>query len=258
MTKAPKKLPWFRLWSEMRHNPKVLKLSFADRWYWLVLLCVANEQTPRGSLPATADLALELRISPGKAASLLTRLRDAGLVESGPDGGPAIHDWRQWQRESDDAASRMARARAESSEDVRNKFGTSDEQPPNDARTSSAPEEEEETELEAESEPDRETTLPEADQPPDIAAEAENGSPVERVRRRLRDCGITSPGEAELETAIDESGVECVMHCIDEALRYNKPSLAYVESVRRRHVEDGCPRSGRTRSERLAEQSRRQ
>jgi hypothetical protein len=89
-------------------------------------------------------------------------------------------------------------------------------------------------------------------------AEAEtddDDAPLAQVRRRLRQSGISiSPAlDWEIEQALDESPLECVLHCIDEAVRYGKPSLVYVQVVRQRHLEDGCPpEDGLTRTEKLA------
>jgi hypothetical protein len=94
---------WFKVWSEARHHVKLLKLAPIDRWHWLVLLCVANDEEPRGSLPPHADLALELRVSQGKAASVVTRFRESGLLDYEEAlGRHVVHDWDHWQKGTED------------------------------------------------------------------------------------------------------------------------------------------------------------
>lgn len=252
-------MKWFRMWSGVRHHPKVLKLPAIDRWHWLCLLCVANESTPRGSLPPTSDIALELRVSLGKAASILNRFREVGLLDAHQElGRLVVHDWEEWQPVSDDAAVRMAAFRQGRSEHVQNNDRTRSEHPANNRRTSSPPEEDTETDTDPETEnrPRRRNPGDRRSPQPPEEAEEKNGAFMP-VHRRLRELGIAAKRE-ELESAIAESGSDCVMHCIDEAERHNKLSLAYVDAVRRRHLEDGCPSWGRTRSERIAENARRQ
>lgn len=96
-------MKWLKLWSEVRNNTKLLKLSPADRWSWIVLLCVASEGSPRGSLPSVQDVAIELRTTPGKASSLLTRFRDPhGLLDYDAESQRmVIHDWKDWQTKVD-------------------------------------------------------------------------------------------------------------------------------------------------------------
>ena len=58
---------WFRMYSEVIHDPKIRKLSPAQRWVWVGLLCLASESDTRGVL----EIAPGVPYEPEDLASLL-------------------------------------------------------------------------------------------------------------------------------------------------------------------------------------------
>ncbi len=100
-------MKWFRLYSEVLHDPKVQRLSPALFKHWINLLCLANEQTPRGTLPAIDDIAFALRVKPSEGVKILTELGRAGLVDQPSEGRACPHNWPERQRNSDDIAARV-------------------------------------------------------------------------------------------------------------------------------------------------------
>ena len=116
-------MKWFRFHSSSLHDPKIQRLSGNDYKAWVNLLCIANEEEPRGSLPSTPDVAYLLQITAPKANTLLNRFIELGLLDLDEDiGRIVLHKWEKWQRNSDNAAERIANKRRTSSEQVLNKF----------------------------------------------------------------------------------------------------------------------------------------
>ena len=105
-------MKWFRMYSEVLHDPKVQRLTPAMFKHWVNLLCLANDSTPRGVLPSTDDIAFALRIKPTEAARIVADLVKLQLLELTPDGRAIPHNWTERQRNSDDVAARVARHRA--------------------------------------------------------------------------------------------------------------------------------------------------
>lgn len=115
-------MDWFRLYDEIMDDPKLVLLTDAKCWGYVRLLCVANRQPVRGTLPSVKHIAAHLRMKPGAVESLLKELIECGLVDEDPSTKAlAIHGWEKRQRQSDDAAGRMSRIRSE------RKFGTCSE-----------------------------------------------------------------------------------------------------------------------------------
>jgi hypothetical protein len=79
---------------------------------WVNLLCLANRNQDRGTLPPIADIAFGLRLSEGKATSVLKDLVAAELLDRNEDGTFQPHGWRARQRVSDNVADRVARHRS--------------------------------------------------------------------------------------------------------------------------------------------------
>src|SRR6266851_2626012 len=103
---------WFRFYDDAINDPKILKLPEATRWHWTALLCIASKND--GVLPSMADIALMLRLTPQRAASIVTHLVTAGLLDK-TESGFAPHNWngRQYKTDVTDptAAERMKRYR---------------------------------------------------------------------------------------------------------------------------------------------------
>jgi hypothetical protein len=101
-------MKWFRMYGDLIHDPKVLKLSDNLRWIWIGILCIASKND--GNLPSTDDIALVLRLKPKKVGEAMSKLITAGLVDDLP-GGPRPHNWAKWQYKSDDSTARVRRHR---------------------------------------------------------------------------------------------------------------------------------------------------
>lgn len=96
--------PWFRFYSEALESLKVHELP--DRLFkpWLLLLCLANVNRPRGTLPSLPKIAFGLRVKEDRVAAILSALIDARLIDY--DGTRyAMHDWDEWQAGRDVAPS---------------------------------------------------------------------------------------------------------------------------------------------------------
>ena len=99
-------MQWFRLYHELLDDPKVQRLP-ADRFkQWINLLCLANQTTPRGSLPSTEDVAFRLRISETEAGDVIDYFSTADFLDQA-DGRLWIHGWQTRQKKSDDVTARV-------------------------------------------------------------------------------------------------------------------------------------------------------
>lgn len=98
MPRTPR--PWFRFYSEAIDNPKLQRLDPEHFKLYINLLCLANQGVPRGVLPRPADIAFRLRIDLDLALRQLQELRARKLLD-GPFSAYRIHDWVEWQPDSD-------------------------------------------------------------------------------------------------------------------------------------------------------------
>src|SRR5581483_1315417 len=96
----PRPARWFRFYSETLDNPKIQRLRPQLFKVWVNLLLLANAARPRGSLPSVAAIAFRLRISEDVARKTIKELVALRLVDAQGDGF-AMHDWDDWQYESD-------------------------------------------------------------------------------------------------------------------------------------------------------------
>jgi hypothetical protein len=99
---------WFRFYDDVINDPKVLSLPEAMRWSWVAVLCIASKND--GKLPEIQHLALMLRVSKQRAASILAALRNAGLVDK-TETGFVPHNWDARQYKSDVSTERVKRFR---------------------------------------------------------------------------------------------------------------------------------------------------
>ena len=101
-------MKWFRFYSEAMNDPKVQRLPAPMFKHWVNLLCLANEQEPRGTLPAVDDIAFVLRLNKQATESVLRELESQGLLDRQEDGSLQPHNWEARQRtKSDDVAARV-------------------------------------------------------------------------------------------------------------------------------------------------------
>lgn len=105
-------MQWFRFYSEALDDPKVQRLTGDLFKVWVNLLCLANEQEERGTLPLADDIAFRLRLDDQKARDALNGLRRAGLLEYNTDTDKyRVHAWDKRQFASDDSTERVRRFR---------------------------------------------------------------------------------------------------------------------------------------------------
>jgi hypothetical protein len=78
------------VYDDIINDPKVLKLSLDERWFWIATLCIASKHS--GKLPPADDLAFLLRVKVQQAAAIIARLERAGLLDK-VDGGFVPHNW---------------------------------------------------------------------------------------------------------------------------------------------------------------------
>lgn len=109
-------MPWFRFYEEVLDDPKVQKLAPEDFKTWVNVLCLASRH--RGRLPALADIAFALRMEPHACSTVLSRLSDAGLLDTLQGGAHgshhAPHAWNKRQYKSDTSTERVQRFRKRS------------------------------------------------------------------------------------------------------------------------------------------------
>ncbi len=103
-------MKWLRLYDELLDDPKVQRLPHALFRDYINLLCLANRQKERGTLPDTPDVAFALRTSPEQAVAALGMLAAAGLLDVSDDG-VRIHGWdeRQYTSDTPEAAAERKR-----------------------------------------------------------------------------------------------------------------------------------------------------
>ncbi len=103
-------MKWFRFYAETLHDPKVRLLPPALFKDWVLILCIANDGKPRGTLPPVEDIAYHLNRSPAKVDALLSDLQGRGLLD-GVDGNLIPHNWNGRQFASDNVTSRVRKHR---------------------------------------------------------------------------------------------------------------------------------------------------
>src|SRR5512135_1120720 len=104
-------MKWFRLYSEVLNDPKVQSLRPELFKFWINLLCLANVQKERGSLPPTPAIAFQLRMRPDRVARFLSELQARHLLMTGASGQLKPHNWDARQPQSDRVAERVRQSR---------------------------------------------------------------------------------------------------------------------------------------------------
>ena len=108
-------MKWFRLYSEVMNDPKVQSLRPELFKFWINLLCLANVQKERGSLPPTSEIAFQLRMRTDRVARFLSELQARQLLVTSASGPLKPHHWDVRQPQSDRVAERVKRHRQRSS-----------------------------------------------------------------------------------------------------------------------------------------------
>jgi hypothetical protein len=98
---------WFRFYSEVLHDPKVLRLSDREFRAWVLVLCAACEGD--GSV-SEDDLPIHLRQKPSAVERVIGTLKARGFFECAGTG-ITPHNWQQRQYKSDVSTERVRRFR---------------------------------------------------------------------------------------------------------------------------------------------------
>ncbi len=103
-------MKWFRMYDEVLDDPKVQRLRPELFKVWINLLCLANRQKERGTLPRPDDIAFSLRMDRDAAHRVIGELEDVGLVGEN-EWGLWIHNWdeRQYHSDTPEAAAERKR-----------------------------------------------------------------------------------------------------------------------------------------------------
>lgn len=110
-------MKWFRLYTDVLHDPKVQRLHPSAFKNWINVLCIANQNRERGILPPVEDVAFALRVKPTEAEKILAHLEDRRLLNRDEHGRLFPHNWTERQRNSDVGATRQQRYREKKKRD---------------------------------------------------------------------------------------------------------------------------------------------
>lgn len=107
---------WFRVYSEIKDDPKILELDDHQRWLWICLLAMASESSERGTLTGVRPrgLAAALRTDETRLADCIQALSDLEMIDYDPDAKTLeICHWndRQYDRPSDTPSATRDRKR---------------------------------------------------------------------------------------------------------------------------------------------------
>jgi hypothetical protein len=125
------------MYADVVNHEKLMELPPETFRFWVMTLCVAARNVPRGTLPNIKAIAFRTRSEHVRAQCMIDELIEANLIDRAEDGSLSIHDWDQHQRKSDDSAARMRETRGKNKTSgskpdkngtgVPNKFGTCSE-----------------------------------------------------------------------------------------------------------------------------------
>jgi len=113
----PRRMPWFRFYHDALTDHKMIQLSNAAWGYWLKLLCLANQQNPRGSIyygEKNFGTLYEkiLNISLKSSEKFLKKFEELGLIHFDEDNEClVITNWKKRQFDWDDATARKRKSR---------------------------------------------------------------------------------------------------------------------------------------------------
>jgi hypothetical protein len=104
-------MKWFRCWSDIKDDPKMLGLSDRDFRIWIHLLALVSEEGEGGELPAFSDqgIASSLRTSVTRWRAALITFTSLGMVMNDP---LTVTNWSKRQFKSDDVTQRSRHHRA--------------------------------------------------------------------------------------------------------------------------------------------------
>jgi hypothetical protein len=101
---------WFRLYPDLLRDPRVQGLRPVMFKHWINLLCLASENTPRGTLPDVRTMALALHLRADRCQNVVRSLTRRGLFDVTTEGLQP-HNWGNRQYKSDSSTERVKRFR---------------------------------------------------------------------------------------------------------------------------------------------------
>ena len=109
-------MKWFRVYSEIKDDPKILEMDDHQRWLWICLLAMASESTDRGVISGVRlrGLAASLRTDESRLADTLSLLVDLEMIDYDESSRTIeITHWneRQYDKPSDTPAALRDRKR---------------------------------------------------------------------------------------------------------------------------------------------------
>lgn len=114
------KMTWFKLHSEFRNDPKIKRLPIAERYAFIILLCVANESETRGVISGLDDddIAFELEMQVEDWKTLKAKFKVKGFIDFTQDE-ILIRNWdkRQYDKPSDHPEATKQRKRLQRERD---------------------------------------------------------------------------------------------------------------------------------------------
>jgi len=99
---------WFRVYTGIIDDAKVMQLSCTHFKTWMLTLCMAKEGA--GTLPSLDVIAFKLRLRPDVAKKHLDALVEVGLIDC-KDNTLTPHNWDKYQYASDVSTTRVERYR---------------------------------------------------------------------------------------------------------------------------------------------------
>jgi len=109
-------MKWFRVYSEIKDDPKMLELDDHQRWLWLCLLAMASESTERGCISGwrKRGLAATLRTDEDRLTETIGLLVDLDMIEYDEENHIInVTNWmqRQYDKPSDTPTATRERKR---------------------------------------------------------------------------------------------------------------------------------------------------
>jgi hypothetical protein len=92
------------------NNRKVQELEPELFKAWINILCIGSANENRWQVPEMKDVAFAMRVPLGDATGYVDELIERRLLDR-DDIGIWVHDWSDWQKESDDVAARVQKHR---------------------------------------------------------------------------------------------------------------------------------------------------
>ena len=92
--------PWFRLYSEIIDDEKLLMLAFQDRWHYIAILCLKNKgliDDEQDESKLLRKVAVKLGLSNSEAEELKRRLIEEDLID--PEWQPKGWETRQYKKD---------------------------------------------------------------------------------------------------------------------------------------------------------------